>query len=130
MGFEYSIHPGENLIRMRCEGEFYAGDLFAHTERVNADPLFRPGMDTLGDYREAEFADDASAMADILRQTESLSKIRGKCRWAVIAPDSDFIRMVKLFAMVTKKRGAGIESRAFRTEEEAMAWILSGRENS
>jgi hypothetical protein len=64
MSLDYRIYPEENLIRMRCVGDFTFEELIAHTERVNADARFRKGMNTLGDYSEASFVGQISTMSD------------------------------------------------------------------
>jgi hypothetical protein len=123
MSLEYSIYPEENLIRMRCAGEFTFDELIAHTERVNADEQFRPGMNTLGDYREARFTGEVSSMSDYVDHTVKLSGIRGKCKWAVMVRDESFKDLIAMFYLGAKKRGVGIETRAFRQEENALAWL-------
>ena len=124
MSLEYSIYPEENLIRMRCAGEFTFEELIAHTERVNADAQFRPGMNTLGDYREARFTGEVSSMSAYVDHTVKLSGIRGKCKWAVLVRDESFKDLIAMFDLVAKKRGVGIETRAFKQEENALAWLM------
>ena len=130
MSLEYSIYPEENLIRMRCAGEFTFEELMAHTERVNADGQFRPGMNTLGDYRVAEFTGEVSSMSDYVAHTVKLSGIRGKCKWAVMVPDESFTDLITMFDLVAKQRGVGIETRGFASEEEALAWLKEGPDDA
>ncbi|MEM7144859.1 MAG: hypothetical protein AAF591_06965 [Verrucomicrobiota bacterium] len=123
MSFEFKVYPEENLIRMRCEGAFTFEELIAHTERVNADPEFRPGMNTLGDYREASLAGEISGMSDYVDHTVKLGEVRGSCKWAVIVPDESFTDVIRMYDLVSRQRGVDIETRAFCEEDEALAWL-------
>ncbi len=121
--FEFEISPDENLIRMHCVGEFTIEELIAHTVRVNEHPDFRPGMDTLGDYREAQWIGDPGAITEYVEHTASLEKIRGNCKWAVLTRDESDQRLIGLFDLVNKRRGIQIETRAFDTEKAAHEWL-------
>jgi hypothetical protein len=123
MPLEYSIDPDANMIRMRCVGDFTFEELVAHTERVNADDRFRPGMNTLGDYREARLVGDISQMHDYLEHSERLYEARGRCKWAIMVADESFKNLVMMFDLVAKQRGVGIETRAFKEESEAEEWL-------
>ena len=63
MDFAFKIDPEKNLIRVRCSGGFAMSELIEQMKRIYADPAFRPGMDMLGDYREAELTGESGSEA-------------------------------------------------------------------
>ena len=123
MSFEYTIYPEENLIRMKCSGDFTIPELMEHTLRVNQDPKFQPGMNTLGDYLDAHWVGEVQEMSDYLEHTEMLEKVRGKCRWAILLRTDGGRKLIEMYNLMVRERGIQIETRAFTSEQEALAWL-------
>ena len=130
MPLEYSIDPTENLIRTRCYGDFTFSEVITHSEKVNSDGLFRPGMDTLSDFREARFVGNVAEMSEYVEHSVKLYAYRGPCKWAILVGDEDFVGLVRLFDLVTKQRGIGIETRGFWEEEAALDWLRESVEGA
>ena len=128
MPLEYSIDPSENLIRTRCYGDFTFAEVITHSERVNSDELFRPGMNTLSDFREARFVGNVAEMSQYVEHSVKLYEVRGRCKWAILVGDEDFIGLVGIFDLVAKQRGIGIETRGFWEERAALYWLRESRE--
>ena len=52
---------------------------------------------------------------------ESIQEVRGKCKWAFIAPNDPAYGVSRMFS--TLSDGLSIESEVFRTKDEAKKWL-------
>jgi hypothetical protein len=123
MSFEYSLHPEENLIRIRCTGDFTIEGLIGWMEEMGTDPLITPGMNLFGDYREARWVGDVQEMGDYIDYNEKVQGERGAFKSAVVVGGEGEMELVRMFNMVSHQRGLGIETKGFLVEEEAMVWL-------
>ena len=123
MAIAYTIEPEANLIRVSYEGSFTIAEMITHSLRVNDDPLFVKGMNTLSDLREARLVDDVSAIRDYVEHAIDLKAVRGACRWACLVADEAGRDMIWSFDLVLRDRGGEIETKGFLDESEALAWL-------
>ncbi len=123
MAIDYTIDPEANLVRVTHRGEFTIAELIRHSLRVNEDPAFRPGMNTLTDLREAVLVDDVSEIRRYVEHSEELAKYRGACKWACLVPDEAALNLIWSFDLVTKNRGIPIRTRGFLEVADALAWL-------
>jgi hypothetical protein len=125
MPIHYTIDEAENLIRVTHDGPFTIEEMIRHSQRVNADPRFVPGMNTLTDLREASLADRVEAIREYVAHSAELQKTRGPCRWACLVADEAARDLIDTFDLVARQRGVAIRTRAFRDLAEAEAWVAS-----
>lgn len=123
MPIEYEIDEGEGLVRTRCVGSFSIDDLIQHSIRVNGDPRFSPGMNTLIDFSKAELVDDVEAISRYVGHSKELAAFRGACRWACLVLDESEADLIWTFNLVVQSRGIPIKTRAFYDEKEALRWL-------
>lgn len=123
MPIDYMIDEGARLIRVKQEGPFTIAELIEHSLRVNADPRFSPGMNTLSDLRKAVLADRVEAINDYVNHAAILQQVRGACKWACLVEDETALGLIKMFDLVAGDRGVSIRTRAFLSEEDALAWL-------
>ena len=126
MSFEYTVHPEENLIRMRWLGDFTIEALIEKMEVIALDPGFTPGMNTLGDYREARWVGDVHEMSDYIDYSEKVQTERGAFKSAVVVSSEDEMEVVRMFDLVSHQRGLPIETKGFKDEAAAMEWLGDG----
>ena len=98
-------------------------NLIQHSIRVNGDPRFSPGMNTLIDFTEAELNDDVEAVSRYVQHSRELADFRGACRWACVVSDESEADLIWTFNLVVQSRGIPIKTRAFYDEEEALRWL-------
>jgi len=123
MPIRYTIDPGANLIRVAHEGPFTIAEMIQHSLRVNGDPLFAPGMNTLTDLRQASLADRVDAIREYVEHSAELQKARGPCKWACLVADEAARDLIGFFDLVTHQRGIAIQTKGFLDETEAEAWL-------
>jgi hypothetical protein len=123
MSFEYSVHPADNLIRVRWCGEFTMEELIKRMEEMAGDPLVKPGMNMLGDYREARWIGDVQEIGDYIDYNEKVEAERGEFKSAVMVACEDELEVVRIFDLVAHQRGLGIDTRGFLDESDAMGWL-------
>src|SRR5678816_308628 len=83
MELSYSIDSQEKLLRLHAWGEVTVDGLIGLLNRAQADPGYRPDMDSLGDYREARGEWDFS---EIQRLRDYILRVEVPCevRWAAV----------------------------------------------
>lgn len=123
MPFTYSIDVEERLVRVRCDGNFTIDEMIRHSLRVNEDPDFVPGMDTLSDLRNAHLIDEVTALRDYLEHTKQLEQFRGACWWACLVADDSGRDLIWTFDLLLRERNSTIRTKGFLEEEEAMEWL-------
>ena len=126
--FTYSIDIEARLVRVRCEGNFTIDEMIRHSLRVNEDPEFVPGMDTLSDLRNAHLIDEVTALRDYLEHTRELEAFRGPCRWACLVADESGRDLIWTFDLLLRERKSAIRTRGFLEEAEALEWLRQGEE--
>lgn len=121
--FTYSIDVEERLVRVQCDGNFTIDEMIRHSLRVNEDPDFVPGMDTLSDLRNAHLIDEVTALRDYLEHTKQLEQFRGACWWACLVADESARDLIWTFDLLLRERKSGIRTKGFFKENEAMEWL-------
>ena len=83
MQTRYSIDTQENLLRLQAWGELTADGLIGLLNRAQADPQYRPEMNALADYREANGEWDYS---EIQKLRDYILRVEVPCevRWAAV----------------------------------------------
>ena len=80
MQTKYSIDAQENLLRLQAWGELTADGLIGLLNRAQADPQFRPEMNAIADYREANGDWDYS---EIQKLRDYILRVRSALRGAL-----------------------------------------------
>jgi len=119
----YEIDTDRGLARVLYEGPITADDFIDVAQRVTADPRYRTGMPTLGDFRRAEF--DAG-FSEVVRVEEFTQRIlvymQGATRWAAVASEEPQLQILRLFLGLHDH--SRIEVRIFDDPAAAEAWLL------
>ncbi|MCB1061632.1 MAG: hypothetical protein KDN20_01775 [Verrucomicrobiae bacterium] len=123
MAIDYTIDPEANLIRVNQVGSFSIAEMIRHSLRVNEDPAFVPGMNTLTDLRKASLMDEVAAIRKYVDHSAELAEIRGACKWACLVADESALNLIWSFDLVMRERGIPIRTKAFLDEAEALAWL-------
>jgi len=123
MPIHYTIDVEANLVRVRHEGAFTIEELIRHSLRVNEDPRFEPGMDTLTDLRNATLGGEVEAIREYVEHSAELEKERGPCKWACLVADAPAQDVIWTFDLVARGRGISIRTRGFLSLAEAEAWL-------
>ncbi|MEM7148159.1 MAG: hypothetical protein AAF591_23865 [Verrucomicrobiota bacterium] len=126
MSCEYSIDPEANLIRLRWTGDFRIERLIEKMGEIAENEDAKPGMNILGDYREAPWVGEVGEMSDYVDYCESAREERGSYRSAVLLERAEDLDLVAMFDLVAKQRGLEIETKGFLDEESALEWLQGG----
>jgi len=123
MPFAYTIDGDNNVINLWITGTFSEGHIRENIARVNADPKFRKGLNTLADISDARVDIGYQQMRQFARYTETLHEVRGECKWAILAPtDADVsYGMSRMLEALTDS--PGIHIRTFRLRAKALRWL-------
>jgi hypothetical protein len=121
----YSIDGVRGIVHTTMTGKVTLAEVLAHFQEVAADPAYRPHFDGFSDYSDAELVQPDGA--DIRRLAAALP-LAAPSRRAIIVGNSlqfAFGRMVEM-----NRTTPGVETRVFRSREEAAAWLgLTDSEN-
>jgi hypothetical protein len=123
MMITHHTDKASKTVFVTAVGDISVPALIEHEKKVVADPEFQTGFNTLADFTHARPATgtgyDAVALArDFLK---SIQDLRGRCKWAFIAPGDIAYGVCRMF--VTMAEGLSVESAVFRTEAEARSWL-------
>jgi hypothetical protein len=108
-------------IQLEFSGPITAEDAVGALGQLLVDPRFQRGADALIDISGAELDTSAADIRRVRDQIEPHQDERGDCRLAVVAPTDinyGLVRMFEAWSSDLKMR-----TRAFRTREEAVAWL-------
>lgn len=121
MPFAYTIDGDSNLINLQITGSFSEGQIRENIARVNADPKFRKGLNTLADITDARADIGYQQMRQFARYVETLHDVRGECKWAILAPTDVSYGMSRMLEALTDSPSIHIQ--AFRSRKQALRWL-------
>lgn len=120
MPVEYRLVPAQRLVQLKYTDPLTVKNWTAAILEVFADAAYEPGFNIIADRRGValptrEFADAIVAFVRKHRQMFGTAKV------AIVVND------IAAFGMARMQEGlnesAGLETRAFRSEAEAYAWL-------
>lgn len=119
----YRIKSELNTVFTVYEGQVGIEDLIQQTQLVQADPKFKRNMNSLVDLTRAipESDIDLEKVNQYKEFIESMQKIRGTCKWAIVAPDDLVFGLSRMFEMLTGN--LDIQAKVFRSDREAREWL-------
>ena len=122
MALSYSIDAQAKLLRLQARGEVTVEGLIDVLNRAQADPAFRPDMDSLGDYREAHGEWDFS---EIQRLRDYILRVEVPCevRWAAVLKPGSLAAAGHVLIVISEAVGVRIKMRMFDDPQRAMRWI-------
>jgi hypothetical protein len=122
MELSYSIDSQEKLLRLQAWGEVTVDGLIGLLNRAQADPGYRPDMDSLGDYREARGEWDFS---EIQRLRDYILRVEVPCevRWAAVLKPGSLAAAGHVLIVISEAVGARIKMRMFDDPQQALRWI-------
>ena len=113
--------PGRVIITVW--GEASIEGFHAYLSEFLDDPKWQPGMDSLVDLRDLDFADLRSAQIRALVDAQVRNKVkRGGGRAAIVVSREVAYGLVRMYAAYADQRVA-LRPRVFRSYEEAHAWL-------
>ncbi len=118
----YSIDAQDNLLRLQAWGEITVEGLIALLNRAQADPEFRPEMNSLADYREANGQWDFSQI-QTLRDYILQVQVPCEVRWAALLKPGSLAAAGHVLIVISEALGARIKMRMFDDPQHAMRWI-------
>jgi hypothetical protein len=123
MKLTYKINKKSKTIFVKATGEISVNDLIELEKKIISDPKFERGFNTLVDFTNAKPADDVNFETISMGRdfVVSIQEVKGKCKWAFIAPDATAYGAIRMFVVLSG--GLSIESEAFKTEVDAKKWL-------
>jgi len=117
-----SIEPAANLVAITVVGDSGLNAMSAIFDDMLRDPMFRPGMDILWDFRQAILH---AAPGDTTRYAMHVRLNRQRrgsnYRAAVVAQDPQAAALAHVYKALTSDLVA--EVKVFETPEAARAWL-------
>jgi hypothetical protein len=122
MDLSYSIDAQEKLLRLQAWGKVTVDGLIDVLNRAQADPRYRPGMNSLADYREAHGEWDYS---EIQRLRDYILRVEVPCevRWAGVLKPGSLAAAGHVLIVISEALGARIRMRMFDDPQRALRWI-------
>ena len=122
MESRYSIDAQENLLQLQAWGELTVEGLIGLLNRAQADPQFRPEMNAIADYREANGLWDYSQI-QTLRDYILRLEVPCEVRWAAVLKPGTLAAAGHVLIVISEAVGAPIKMRMFDDPLRAMRWI-------
>jgi hypothetical protein len=120
----YKIDKERKLVMSSATGVFNKAVALDHQNRLLADPDFDPSYSQLMDYTHVTQIDLSAADVGLLAVRNVFSP---DSRRAFLVPNDLAFGFARMFEIIRENAGErGI--RIFRTLEEALDWVLSGKQ--
>jgi hypothetical protein len=122
MQTKYSIDQQENLLRLQAWGQLSCDALIDLLNRAQADPHYRPEMNAIADYREANGEWDYS---EIQKLRDYILRVEVPCevRWAAVLKPGSLAAAGHVMIVISEAGGVRIKLRMFDDPQGAMRWI-------
>ena len=121
----YEIDLEARLARLVLSGPILLEDAIGTLRDMLADPRFDQGWDVLFDLTGAVADFGAAEIRSVRDFVEASQDVRARSRWAVVAPSDVNYGLVRMFEALSSD--LDIRTRAFRSREEALAWLAEDR---
>jgi hypothetical protein len=122
MESNYTIEPGENLVRLKVWGELTAEGLVQLIHRAGADPQFVPGMHAIADYREAHANWDFSEIQRV-RDYVMQIPVPGEVRWAAVVRPGRLVAVAHVLILISEVLQPRVRMQLFEDTQQALRWI-------
>lgn len=119
----YVIDPARRLVTVICSGALTERELHAYQEKLKGDPGFDPSFSLLIDLSNAILS---GLDNENLRALALNTPFNAGARRAFVVPQALDQRLVLLFKGHTESAALGASVRAFRSLDEALAWLPRG----
>lgn len=121
---EYTIDPRDMIIYALFKGAINSDEMIAHMQRVEADPKFKYGMNTLADLRDADINMNYDTM-DKIREywVSDFFKKRGPVKLACLISDKQDAVVLDTLNVMQKVPGGRLDLRIFTDRKNALEWL-------
>jgi hypothetical protein len=119
MSFTYSICPDRHLLIHTWTGQVTLVELRQLVVAVRSDPLYRPKLNVLADFREA---DANIAHEDMLSIARFAGDRNFAAKHAIVVKRQMELGMARMYELMSESVARG-QMRIFKDIDEAMAWL-------
>jgi hypothetical protein len=125
MPITYCFDPESGILRTRCLGEISLDDTLEHFDQVASDPRLPDGCKALLDLDQLVSVPATGQVRDVVHELgRRLKQTIRFGPWAIVAERDAVYGMSRMFQVFLEQ--VGIESRVFRSTDEALRWLESG----
>jgi hypothetical protein len=121
MPFTYTIDPKAGLLLVRAEGVVTQAERVETVMAWMTDPLFRPDLDTICDFSEAQSTPTMAELRELAGLVSRYTDYVGNVRLAIVASNAITFVVAQEFASMAKR--IPLEVRVFSDCEEALSWL-------
>jgi hypothetical protein len=118
MSFDYHVDPIRGLVISRAWGILTDQDLLAHPRALAEDPLFRPSMNQLTDFREVT---DFRVESATIHRIAGLSPFGAGARRALLVGSESLYGMARMYQIL--RDTAPDDLQVFRELDAALEWL-------
>ena len=118
-----SVDPVQHLVTLRFTGETSYAEWEVVMDAVLADVEYVVGMCVLSDRRDAANIPSTEHIRDLVGYLIRHAASFAGCGVAIVAHSSAEFGMRRMAEILAEE--TGVELRAFRTTEEALAWLAA-----
>jgi hypothetical protein len=121
MPFTYTIDPKAGLLLVRAEGVVTQAERVETVMAWMTDPLFRPDLDTICDFSEAQSTPTMAELRELAGLVSRYADYVGNARLAIVASKAITFVVAQEFASMAKR--IPLEVQVFSDREEALSWL-------
>jgi hypothetical protein len=120
----YSIHPRENLLRVRIAGEITVDGIIKFMNQIGADSSYRRDMRVLVDFRESTSFGQWD-YSETQRYRDYLVRIgaANKSRWAAVVKPGPVAAIWHVVIVISEAITSKTNMRMFEDPQLALRWV-------
>jgi hypothetical protein len=120
----YSIHPRENLVRVRIAGEITVDGIIKFMTQIGSDSSYRRDMSVLVDFRESTSFGQWD-YSESQRYRDYLVRIRAasKSRWAAVVKPGPVAAIWHVVIVISEAIASKTSLRMFEDPAVALRWV-------
>jgi hypothetical protein len=121
MPFTYTIDPKVGLLIVLAKGVVTQAERVETVMAWMTDPLFRPDLDTICDFSEAQSTPTMAELRELAGLVARYTDYVGNARLAIVASKAITFVVAQEFASMAKR--IPLDVRVFSDREEALSWL-------
>ena len=113
----------DGILELKCNGKFSNSAFLKIFLQVTSDPMWRPGMNVLADFRDVNF--DEVQFDDIIESIDvhvQFNEFIGESKIAAIHLSDNGLRLGKIYEVISR---LSVKSKinTFKNYEDAVEWV-------
>ncbi len=121
MPIRYTVHAASSFAHLTAEGPINYKELSASIRKLLDEPEFKPGIQVIGDFRNAELEVGSTELWNLLYLLQAFPERVANTRWALLAQSPSTFGLLRMLASYSER--LHVKLAVFRSLEAAREWL-------